>query len=42
MRKTKFYDLPVKKQTREKIRKKKGSKSYDEFLNDILGTELGF
>lgn len=42
MRRTKFYDIPVKKPTREKIKKKKGNRSYDEFLNDILDTELGF
>jgi len=41
MRKTKFFDIPVKEKTREIIRKKKKGKTYDEFLNEILNMELG-
>jgi|TARA_R100000655_G_scaffold107909_1_gene158993 hypothetical protein len=40
-RRTKFVDLPVHISTREKIRRKKGKKSYDNFLSDILDSELG-
>ena len=40
-RRTKFVDLPVHMDTREKIRRKKGKKTYDDFLSDILDTELG-
>ena len=39
-RKTKHYDLPVHFETREKIRKKKGKKSYDDFINEILKMEF--
>jgi hypothetical protein len=42
LRKTYFYDIPVKKSTRRKLKKAKGEKTYDEFLNYILNTELGF
>jgi hypothetical protein len=40
-RHTKFYDVPVTFNTREKLRKKKGSKTYDDFLNEIMNMDLG-
>jgi len=40
-RKTHFVDLPVQKETREKIKRRKGGKSYDEFLRSILDMEIG-
>ncbi len=35
-----FVDLPVTKSTREKVRRKKGKKTYDDFLNHIMDFEL--
>jgi len=40
-RKTHFVDLPVQKDLREKIKRRKGKQSYDEFLRDILNMEIG-
>ena len=39
-RKTEFVDLPVYEKTRDKIRTKKGTKTYDEFLNEIMNLDL--
>jgi len=39
-RKTGFVDLPVYEKTREKVRKKKGTKTYDEFINEIMNLNL--
>ena len=39
-RKTKFVDLPVYEKTREKVSKKKGDKTYDEFINEIMNLNL--
>jgi hypothetical protein len=36
-----FVDLPVTQKTREKIKKKKGKKSYDSFLNEIMQMRFG-
>lgn len=40
-RKTKFVDLPVYPSTRDLIKNKKGHKSYDEFIREILDIEIG-
>jgi len=39
-RKTEFVDLPVYEKTREKVRKKKGDKTYDQFINEIMKLDL--
>jgi len=40
MRKKLFVDLPVTKETRDKVKQKKGSSSYDKFLNDIMNFNM--
>lgn len=40
MRKKKFVDLPVTKETRQKVKEKKGNSSYDQFINDIMNFNL--
>jgi len=40
MRKKKFVDLPVTEKTRQKVKEKKGSSSYDKFINDIMNFNL--
>lgn len=36
----KFVDIPVTKETRTKIKDKKGNSSYDKFLNDVMNFNL--
>jgi len=40
MRKKIFVDIPVTKETREKVKQKKGNSSYDDFINDIINYNL--
>jgi len=45
MRKTKFYDIPVHENTREKLKKAKKNKkmkSYDSLINNILKDVMDF
>lgn len=37
-----FVDLCVHKDTRDRIRKAKTNKSYDEFINEILNFRVGY
>jgi len=39
-RKKFFVDLPCTKETREKIKERKGGDSYDKFFNDILSFDF--
>ena len=39
-RKKKFVDLPVTKDTRTKIKNKKGKDSYDKFINKMLNFDF--
>ena len=40
MRNKFFVDLPVTEKTRDKVRKKKGDKTYDQFINEIMKLDL--
>ena len=39
-RNKKFVDLPVTEETRAKVKEKKGTSSYDDFINEILDFDL--
>ena len=40
VRKTEFVDMPVYEKTRTKVQKKKGEKTYDQYINELMKFDL--
>ncbi|MGI0021511.1 MAG: hypothetical protein ACRD9Q_01500 [Nitrososphaeraceae archaeon] len=40
MRFKEFVDLPVTENTRNKVRKKKGERTYDQYINELMKYDL--